>query len=98
MRNIFKCKDHKLNAFPCMSREADQASYGEGDGKSDEEMRKGICRGERKFCREGGRGNKQGQVEGAIWGREVRAGQKGVGVIKTRRCVLASGSSYLLHF
>lgn len=63
-------------------------------------MAKGIKIQERRVCQQGGRGNKQGQVEElVVWERGARAGEgAGVEVIKTRRCVLASGSSYPLHF
>lgn len=63
-------------------------------------MAKGIKIQEWRVCQQGGRGNKQGQVEErVVWERGARAGEGiGVGIIKTRRCVLASGSSYPLHF
>lgn len=43
VRNVFMCKDHKFNTFPCTSREADGPSYRKGNGESDEETGKGIC-------------------------------------------------------
>lgn len=69
-------------------------------GGGDEEVGTGIKIKELRVCQPGGRGNKQGQVEEwVVWERGARAGEgKDTGVIKARRCVLASGSSYLLHF
>lgn len=103
MRNVFQCKGHKFNApSPCARRTSNRAR----ERVIEKKTRKSGDR-ERKVCQEGGRGNKQRQVqgryiEGGDLGNETerRTGQSwGVsGVIKTRRCALASGSSYLLHF
>lgn len=43
VRNVFMCKDHKFNTFPCTSKKADGPSHWKGNGESDEETGKGIC-------------------------------------------------------
>lgn len=52
-----------------------------------------------KQIREGRRKGEEQEIGGGKFGEGYRALDMEVSrVIKTRRCVLASGSSYLLHF
>lgn len=92
-----KCKEHKFNTIPRVRSER-RAVLKKRVMEEWEEVRRlkdGGC-----ASREAG-GNKQGQVKGNGWsGKGERGlGKAGVGGRKKLgRCVLASGSSYPLHF